>query len=121
LYNIDEGRQVMNELKCVTCQHSLRDTGKISRDCQYAYCTKCHTKYAVSPATDAFGNPITDAEGRVHYYLEPILNNNNSSKQYQNSSSAFVCSPEVIEEYTEIKYHIHRCKSVNEFLKFLKK
>ena len=106
-------------MTCVTCKYSLEDTGRMDRGKTRAICTVCHTTYRVLPATDTFGNLITDAEGEVEIYLEPILINN-TSKQFNNFPFAFVCSAKVKEDYIELIKEINRCKSVNDFLNYLK-
>lgn len=122
MYNIDKGRQRkdMEKLNCVTCNHSLRDTCKITADFKYAYCTICQTKYRILPAKDNSGNPISDAEGREQYYLDPIVFYDTSNK-YMSPSSASVCSSEVLQDYDDILYELTWCKSVNQFLAFLDK
>jgi len=111
-------RKDMNDMICVTCNHSLQETGRMTLDKKQAICTVCKTTYLIFPATDTFGNPLTDAEGRNSYHLEPILPIN-PSERYMNPSPASVCSSEINEDYATVKRAIDRCKSVNDFLKFL--
>ena len=118
MYNIDEERNDMDKINCVTCKHSLMDTIKFSGTNQYAICTKCNTTYRVILSKDTTGNPITDAEDRVRCYLEPLLNNK-PSNEYAKPSFASVSHTRIPPNYSKVKKAILDCNTVKEFLEFL--
>ena len=111
----------MDDLKCITCNSSLRDTGKVSPDLKFAYCTVCNAKYVVVPAIKEDGQPYKDANGNVRLYLDPLEPGYETAENSYPGSSFSGGIPQTKPDFSNVKKLIDTCKSVKEFLSFLKK
>lgn len=57
---------------CITCQRNLLDTGKITDNGYFAYCTVCEAQYQIVPLTNENGSPRVTEDGVQEFYLNPV-------------------------------------------------
>lgn len=59
-------------IPCITCRRNMRDTGKITEDGYFAYCTICEAQYQIVPLVNEQGAQMYTADGAQAFYLNPV-------------------------------------------------
>ena len=105
----------MFEINCLTCKHSLYQTGTVQETTEavYVVCNYCATVYIMNSGADYNGQKIV--------YLQPVkLSQKGFDQSFTESLMKDVEKEHSeINEFEDLKSKIQNAKTVNEFLKSL--